>query len=93
MNTRAVSVEWITFLSSKPIAAVARALEALVGQPDMAAFRSEMTAAQTEADLERVVERATGAAGLLLFMRFDLGEVLRKEQARARVCATWSEIR
>jgi hypothetical protein len=66
MTTRTVPVERVTFLSSKPIAEVARALEMLVGQPDMNAFRKEMTAAQTEADLERVVSRATGAAGLML---------------------------
>jgi uncharacterized protein (DUF302 family) len=67
------------------MADVAKALELSVGHPDMSVFPKEIAAAQTELELERVVHRATEPSGLMLFMRFDLGEVLRKEQgAHAR---------
>ena len=56
------------------------ALEASIGHPDMRSFPKEMVAAQDETELAEIVNRATGPAGLMLFMRFDLGEVLRKEQ-------------
>lgn len=36
---------------------------------------------RTLADLEEVVQRAIGPSGLMEFIRFDAGEVLRKERA------------
>ncbi len=43
------------------------------------AFRKNITAAQTDSELQTVVQAATGSSGLMEFTRFDLGEVLRKE--------------
>jgi uncharacterized protein (DUF302 family) len=83
VNTRAIGVERVTILSSKTFPDVAKALEQLVGRPDMGAFTKEISAARTAAELERVVHQATGASGLMLFMRFDLGEILRKAQGPA----------
>jgi uncharacterized protein (DUF302 family) len=45
----------------------------------MNAFRKNITAARTEAELEKVVQAAVGLVDLMEFTRFDLGEVLRKE--------------
>jgi uncharacterized protein (DUF302 family) len=45
----------------------------------MAAFRNDMTSAKSFAELETVVQKALGTAGLMEFTRFDLGEVLRKK--------------
>jgi len=45
----------------------------------MNAFRRSLAAAATVADLEEVVQGAIGSSGLMEFVRFDLGEVLRKE--------------
>jgi uncharacterized protein (DUF302 family) len=39
-----------------------------------------VAAATTVADLEEVVQRAIGSSGLMEFVRFDAGEVLRKER-------------
>jgi uncharacterized protein (DUF302 family) len=79
MKTRAIHVERITVISSKPFGEVVKTLEAAIGRPDMGAFRKSITAAQTEAELEGVVNKAVGSSGLMEFTRFDLGEVLRKE--------------
>jgi uncharacterized protein (DUF302 family) len=46
----------------------------------MNTFHREMTAARTMADLEKVVQAAIGSSELIEFVRFDAGEVLRKEQ-------------
>lgn len=45
----------------------------------MMAFRKNISAAQTDSELEKVVQSATGSSDLMEFTRFDLGEVLRKE--------------
>jgi uncharacterized protein (DUF302 family) len=45
----------------------------------MNAFRDGLVAATTLAELEGVVNEAIGASELMEFVRFDAGEVLRKE--------------
>ena len=46
----------------------------------MNAFRSALGAAKTVADLEEVVQGAVGSSDLMEFVRFDAGEILRKER-------------
>jgi uncharacterized protein (DUF302 family) len=46
----------------------------------MNTFHSAVAAAKTAADLEEVVQEAIGSSGLMEFVRFDAGEVLRKER-------------
>ena len=46
----------------------------------MNAFHSAVAAATTIADLEKVVEGAIGSSELMEFVRFDAGEILRKER-------------
>jgi uncharacterized protein (DUF302 family) len=79
MATRHIDVQRISVTSSKPFADVAAALEAKIGHPDMSVFRGKITAAQTQAEMEQVVQGAVGPSGLMEFARYDLGEVLRKE--------------
>jgi uncharacterized protein (DUF302 family) len=46
----------------------------------MNAFHKALAAATTVADLEGVVRGTVGSSGLMEFVRFDAGEVLRKER-------------
>ena len=46
----------------------------------MNAFHSAVAAARTVADLEEVVQGPIGSSDLMEFVRFDAGEVLRKER-------------
>jgi uncharacterized protein (DUF302 family) len=57
-----------------------KALEAPVGHPNMTSLMSDITLAKSFAELEKVIHAATGASGLMQFMRFDLGEIVRKER-------------
>lgn len=66
--------------SSKSFNEVVAGLESTIGHPDMNAFRKNIAATQTEAELEMVVHGAIGPSGLMEFTRLDLGEVLRKER-------------
>ena len=53
-------------------------LGAAVGHPDMNAFRKDVGAAKTSAEMERVIQAAVGPSGLMEFMRLDHGEVVHK---------------
>lgn len=80
MKTKVIHVNRISVTSAKPFDEVVKTLEAGVGHPDMSIFIKEASAAQTEAELEQIVSRATGPSELMVFMKLDIGGVLRKEQ-------------
>jgi uncharacterized protein (DUF302 family) len=78
MGRLQVDVQRFSVTSSKPFSEVVAAIEAVIGHPNMSAFRKDIMTAQSEAELERVVKKGVGSSGLMEFIRFDLGEVLRK---------------
>jgi len=80
MATIDIRVRRTSVVSSKPFDEVVQTLTATIGRPDLNAFHSAMTAATTAADLEDVVHGAIGSSELMEFVRFDAGEVLRKER-------------
>lgn len=78
MAVRSVTVQRLTFISQRPFAEVLDRLSSKIGHPDMRNFKQGISTATTEAELELLVHRAVGPAGLMEFHRLDLGEVLRK---------------
>jgi uncharacterized protein (DUF302 family) len=82
MPTLEVQLRRVSVVSSRPFEEVVRRLTATIGHPDMNAFHKAVAAATTVADLEGVVQGAIGSSDLMEFVRFDAGEVLRKEQGR-----------
>lgn len=83
MSIREVMVERVTLVSGEPFDTVTARIDAQIGHPDMAAFRERFSAAQNEAEMKSVIDPATRPNGIMEFMRFDLGEVLRKESGAA----------
>jgi uncharacterized protein (DUF302 family) len=79
VTTKRIEVQRFTVISSKTFQDVLEKLDAAIGHPNMAVFRIDMTAARTFAELEAVVQKASGTAGLMEFTRFDLGEILRRK--------------
>lgn len=79
MTIRKVEIERLSVTSTKPFEAVVAALEATVGHPDMVEFVKATQGARTFAELENAVHRGLGRTGLMMFMKLDLGEILRKE--------------
>jgi uncharacterized protein (DUF302 family) len=79
ITIRKVEIERFNLISSKPFEVIVAALKAAVGHPDMAEFFKTTNAARTFAELERAVHRSLGRTGLMLFIEFDLGAILRKE--------------
>lgn len=79
MPTIEVPMQRFSITSAKSFDAVVESLAATLGHPDMSEFRSAVTASKSLADLEKLVHASIGPSGLMEFVRFDLGEILRKE--------------
>jgi uncharacterized protein (DUF302 family) len=80
ISTREISVRRLRVVSSKSFQDVVCGLSAAIGHPDMISFHGAIATAQTMVELEKVVHAAIGSSELIEFIRFDDGEVLRKER-------------
>jgi len=80
---RKIEVERFTLNSSKPFDQVVAALNSAVGHPDMAEFWKSTHQAQSDAELQNTIEKGLGRTGLMLFVEFDHGAVVRKGTNRA----------
>jgi len=76
-------VERFTLSSSKPFDQVVAALNSAVGHPDMAEFWKSTYRAQSDAELQKTIEKGLGPTGLMLFAEFDHGAVVRSGTGRA----------
>jgi uncharacterized protein (DUF302 family) len=65
--------------TSKSFEAVAAALKAGLGRLDLVAFAKVSKSLGTLTELEEVINRDMGKTGLMLFLEFDHGAVVRKE--------------
>lgn len=79
MSIRRIEIERFSVTTSKPFEAVVAALKAGVGRLDLVAFAKVSKSPSTFAELEEVINRDVGKTGLMLFLEFDHGAVLRKE--------------
>jgi len=80
---RKIEVERFTLSSSKPFDQVVAALNSAVGHPDMAEFWKSTHQAQSDAELQNTIEKGLGRTGLMLFVEFDHGAVVRSGTNRA----------
>ena len=80
MTTIQIQVRRVSVVSPKPFNEVVHKVTQTIGRPDIAAFHNAVAASRTLADLEPVVQNAIGPSGLMEFVRFDAGEILRKER-------------
>lgn len=78
-QARTVAVERLTVTSARPFAAVVATLDGEVGHPNMAEFSKAAESAKTYTELEGIVNRAVGPSGLMLFLKLDIGGVIREE--------------
>ncbi len=79
MTIAKVEVERFSLTCFQPFHSVVARLRSAVGQPDMVEYFRATRAADSFADLERIVQSGLGRAGLMLFAEFDLGAILRRE--------------
>lgn len=79
MSIREVQVQRVSVVSTQSFNQVVARIDEQIGHPDMAVFRKNFSAAKNKAEMETVVDPVTQPNGIMEFTRFDLGEVLRKE--------------
>src|SRR6202035_2492126 len=79
MTISKIEIDRLSVTSSKSFEAVLTALKSAIGRPDMVEFANAIRNAQTFAELERTVDQSLGNTGLMMFMEFDQGAILRKE--------------
>src|ERR1700692_437680 len=84
ISIQEVHVQRVNIVTTEPFDTVVARIDAQIGHPDMAAFRKSLSAAQNEAEMGKVVDPVTQPNGLMEFTRFDLGEVLRKENGTTK---------
>ena len=77
-----IEVERFSLTSSKPFDEVLAAVNDAIGHPDMAEFWRSTDRAQSIAELEDAIEKAVGKAGLMLFVEFNHGAIVRKTTGR-----------
>ena len=80
MPTIDIQVQRFSVVSQRPFDEVIRRLTATIGRPDLKAFHDAVASATTMGELQAVVRQAVGSSDLMEFVRFDSGDVLRKER-------------
>jgi uncharacterized protein (DUF302 family) len=84
MTIQEVHVQRVNIVSTEPFDTVVARIDAAIGHPDMVAFSKNFSAAQNEAEMEKVVNPVTQPNSLMEFTRLDLGEVLQKENGTSK---------
>ncbi len=82
-----VEMERFTVISVNPFDDIVAAVKTSVGNPNMAEFGKAVQEAESAAELDDVVRRVLGPTGLMLFVEFDHGMIVRKgtERHSARI--------
>ena len=84
MSITKLEIERFAVTSSKPFEAVMAALKAGVGRLDLVEFAKASKSAGSFSGLEKVVNRAPGKTGLMLFLELDHGAVLPRKAGSTR---------
>ncbi len=79
MAIQTIEVQRFSLTTSRSFEAVVASLKVGVGRLDLAAFASASKSSGTFSELEEVTNRNMGESGLMLFLEFDHGAVVRKE--------------
>src|ERR1700751_5932252 len=77
-----VEVERFSLTSSRSFDEILSAINDAVGHPDMAQFWSSTQQARTVGELENSIQKALGRTGLMSFVQFDHGAIVRKATGR-----------
>src|ERR1700734_3055760 len=80
MGVQEINVQRFSVVSSKKFDDVVAKLAAGVGHPDMRAMFKNISLAKKYEEVEKIIQPGLGPTGLMEFMRFDHGEVVRKDR-------------
>jgi uncharacterized protein (DUF302 family) len=77
-----VEVERFSLTSSRSFDEILAAINGAVGHPEMGEFWSSIQRARTVGELEDSIQKALGRTGLMSFVQFDHGAIVRKATGR-----------
>src|ERR1700741_3467335 len=77
-----VEVERFSLTSSRSFDEILAAINDAVGHPEMAEFWNSTQQARTVGELENSIQKALGRTGLMSFVQFDHGAIVRKATGR-----------
>jgi uncharacterized protein (DUF302 family) len=82
-----VEIKRFAVISARPFDEIVAAIKASIGNPNMAEFVKTTQQAKSAIDLEAAIQPVLGRTGLMLFVEFDQGMILRKgtERLTARI--------
>jgi uncharacterized protein (DUF302 family) len=80
MARKQINVQRFSVISSKKFDEVVAKLAAGVGHPDVRAMFKNISTAKKYDEVEKIIRPGLGPTGLMEFVRFDHGDVLRKDQ-------------
>jgi uncharacterized protein (DUF302 family) len=81
VTIRNIEIERFSISTLKPFDEVVTVLEAAIGHPNMAEFWRSTERTGSVAELESTIQKALGT-GLMLFVKFDHGSIVRKGTGR-----------
>ena len=79
---RKVEMERFTLISARPFDEIVAAIKASIESPNMAEFVKSTQEAKSAADLDTAIQPVLGRTGLMLFVEFDQGMIVRKGTER-----------
>src|SRR5260370_30314092 len=79
---RNVEMERFTVTSTKPFEEVVAAIKEAIGHPNMAEFWQSTHRATSASEIDDVIRAVLGKTGLMQFVEFDHGMILRKGTER-----------
>jgi hypothetical protein len=88
-----VEVERFSLTSARSFDEVLAVINGAVGRPEMAEFWSSAPHARTFGELKDSIRKVLGRTGLMYFLRFDHGAIVRKATGRNKprmVASSWA---
>jgi uncharacterized protein (DUF302 family) len=79
---RKVEMERFTVISARPFDEVVAAIKTSIGNPNVDEFWKSTQEAKSAAELDTAIQRVLGRTGLMLFVEFDHGMIVRKGTER-----------
>ena len=83
MTTKKITVERVTFVSSRSFEEVLGLLDKGIGRPNLSEFGRRLNDAPSFEEYGSVIHGVVGSADLMEFLRLDLGAALRKDPSVA----------
>jgi len=84
ITVQEIHVQRVRIITATSFDKVVARINAAIGHPDIAAFHKSLSTAKNLDEMERIVHPMTQPNGLMEFARFDLGEVIRKENGTTK---------